>query len=160
MAVDYNVKIKGLKPLTKLFRVLVRDMSTERVMSRIGNFVMLRIKDRTSQGLDVDMQAFTAYSTGHQAVRAAKGLPTNIVDLFFHGSMMNAMTYDADDDRVRIYFSPTTGKDARGKPSEVKNPAKAYYLDQERNFFAMSLTDMQTAQKIALDEIDRLLKEK
>lgn len=160
MAGEYNVRITGLKPLSKIFAVLVRDMSTKRVMSRIGNFVMTEIKQRTSEGLDVNEDLFKDYTEGHKKTRAAKGLPTHIVDLFFHGTMMNAMTFDADDDSVRVFFQPTVGKDAGGYPSEVKSPAKAFYLNEKREFFALSDQDMDGARDIAIREIDRVLKEK
>lgn len=160
MAVDYNVEIKGLKPLTNLFQVLVRDLSTKRVMSRIGNYVMTTIKQRTAEGVDVNYNPFKPYSDAHQKARAAKGLPTNVVDLFFHGTMMNAMTFDADDDRVRVYFMPTVGKDAKGKPSKAKSSEKAYYLNEQREFFALDAADLEAARQIAFDELDRIMKEK
>jgi hypothetical protein len=156
----YNVEIKGFRQLAKLFDVLIRDMSTKRVMSRIGNFAMTKIKDRTSEGKDVDMSPFVAYSAGHAKVRAAKGLPTNVVDLFFHGTMMNAMTFKATDDTVRLYFLPTAGKTAQGKPASIRSPEKAYYLNEQREFFALSDKEMNEAREIALREIDQLLKEK
>jgi len=160
VANSFNVEIIGLKPVTDLLRVLVRDMTTKGVMSRIGNYVMSSIKNRTADGVDVDMERFKKYTTGHSKVRAIKGLPTNVVDLFFHGTMMNAMTHEATDDRVVLYFLPTTGKDAKGKPSNVKSPAKAYYLNEDREFFAMSDKDKDGAQDMVIKELDNLLREK
>lgn len=157
MAGEYDVRVTGLKPLAKIFAALIQDMSTKRVMSRIGNFVMNEIKSRTSEGLDVDLNPFKAYTTGHRKTRAAKGLPTNIVDLFFHGTMMNAMTFEAADDQVRLFFQPTVGKDARGKLSDIRSPAKAYYLNEKREFFALSDKDMDGVRDVAIREIDRLL---
>lgn len=156
---EYGVRIKGLRSLTKLFDVLIRDMSTVKVMSRMGNYVMHEIKDRTGKGVDVTGSPFDEYSAGHSKIRAMKGLPTSIVDLFFHGTMMNAMSVDASDDEVRIFFLPTAGKNARGRPANIKSPEKAYYLNEQREFFALSAQDQKEIAEIAIEEVDKIFQQ-
>lgn len=159
MVGEYSVRVTGLKPLTKIFAALVQGMSTKKVMSRIGNFAMTEIKQRTSEGMDVNYDSFEDYTAGHRKTRAAKGLPVHIVDLFFYGTMMNAITFEAGEDQVRLFFQPTVGKTAKGRPASIKSPEKAYYLNEQREFFALSDKDMDEMRDIAIREIDRLLKE-
>jgi hypothetical protein len=56
--------------------------------------------------------------------------------------MFASMTYDAKDSSVKVYFLNTTDK------NDVKNPKKAYFLNKDRNFFALSPEDTKGINRI------------
>lgn len=106
-------------------------------MTEIGLFAMTRIKSRTVEGEDVDGTPFKPYSPKYAMFRQEHGHPTNKVNLTFTGSMLSSMTFDPDADKVTLYFLNTT--DEHGG----RNPLKAFFLNQERRFFALSRKDIE-----------------
>lgn len=122
-------------------------------MSEIGMFLQSRIKIRTSKGKDVDGTPFEPYNPAYALFRQKKGHPTDKVTLFFTGSMMSSMTYDATNSKVRLFFMNTEDK------TEAKNPKKAFFLNEKREFFAMSREDIIGVMEIVQDFINRKLRD-
>lgn len=134
---DGVVRLKGVRELRiKLDRVAQSVASNQRLMGEIGAYVSAQILIRTADGVDADGKPFDAYSAGYETRRSAAGRPTDNVDLFFTGSMLSALTHDADNDRVTLFFMDTSDKFG------MRNPEKAYYNQQLRNFFALSAEDV------------------
>ena len=130
------VEVKNLDKTISYLGKLPADFVHDKIKNKIGNFLMTKIKQRTLKGNDVHGSPFEDYHPKYAMVRKKKGLPTDIVDLFFTGSMMSSMTYTVQETSVRLFFQPT--KDKKG----VSNPAKAYWLHQHREFFSLSLEDI------------------
>lgn len=142
------IDIKGLKRTSKkLEKTEGALVDGKRAFGEIGLFLTASIEARTMQGKDVDGDDFKPYSPGYAKFRAGAGHPVNKVNLFFSGLMFNALTHDAGNMQVRIYFMPTTDK------HNVSSPAKAYFLDEDRHFFGMSKKDKETIVKIYADHI-------
>lgn len=109
------------------------------MMAEIGEMVIARILNRTMKGIDVNNTAFKPYSPKYAAFREELGLPVSKVDLKVTGMMLSAMTYQANRDEIRIFFQNITDS------SDTSIPMKAYFLDEERNFFAMNEKDREKA---------------
>ena len=147
---DEPVVIIGLGDIIRRIRYLGSNINDQSLMSEIGLFLISQIQIRTAEGVDVDGNAFTPYSPGYALFRRRKGRSASRVNLFFTGSMMSAMTFEADSDEVTLFFQNTSD------PSGTRNPAKAFFLNQERRFFAMSEEDRQGVLRIIDNHIDRL----
>lgn len=130
-----TAKIIGEKRLRLKLKKIPKEILSNSLMSEVGNVVITNIKKRTMKGVDFKEHKFKEYSPKYKFIREGKGLPANIVDLFFTGSMMSSMTFEAKTDEVRIFFMPT--RDKKGSA----NPEKAFYLDQKRKFFEISKKD-------------------
>jgi phage gpG-like protein len=86
-----------------------------------------RIKDRTANGVSVELQIFTPYSKATN-----KPSPVNLKQT---GDMLAAITVESDDDTARIYFNdPKQATIAGFHNSGTK------YIPQ-RHFFGVSLND-------------------
>lgn len=138
-----NVEIKGLRELNiKLDKVAHAVSSNKKLMGQLGAFVSAQIKIRTAEGTDADGLPFKPYSEEYAEFRAEAGRPVNFVDLFFHGSMLSSLVYNAENQRVSLYFLST--QDRNG----VNNPEKAFKNQQSRNFFSMSAEDIIDIEKM------------
>jgi len=146
-----TVEIKNLGSVKLSLKKLSDEIVDKKILNKIGNFLMTSIKERTLKGYDVSGDAFEEYTPRYALFRHKKGLPTNLVDLFFTGSMMSSMTYSVDEDSVRIFFQPT--KDKKG----VSNPAKAYWLNQNREFFSLNPDELSDAVTLYEDYIEEIL---
>lgn len=105
------------------------------MMKEIGEFLRTKIKVRIQAGKDINGRSFKPYSTRYKIFREKHGRSTNFVNLTFTGSMLSAMDYTATDDSVRLFFQNTTDKKG------VRNPIKAFGLQQDRDFFGISSQD-------------------
>lgn len=145
--------ITGLVELRDLFfRFGIALQDHDDLLEELANFAMFRIKTRTSAGKDVKGQFFQPYTDRYKLFRQKHGRPTNKVDLFFTGSMLSAMTSEIEFGGVNLYFLNTEDKFGG------KNPIKAFYLDQSRNFFALSNSDIRGLQEIVEDFISNLIR--
>lgn len=142
-----ELRIDGIPPLRNLLSVLSGGFDSKQLMSEIGMFILTAIKLRTAEGVDVDGTTFEPYTPKYAFFRASKGHQVDDVDLFFTGSMMSAMTYLADESKVVAYFLNTEDK------SGTKNPNKAAWLNEKREFFALSEDDITDILEIADDFI-------
>ena len=148
-----EVAVKGLRELViKLGRVGKAVSGNRYLMGQIGALVETGILTRTAKGIDADDEPFEAYSTGYASHRAKEGRSTDVVDLFFTGSMLSALTYDETPDRVTLFFMDTSDKFG------MRNPEKAYYNQQLRNFFAMSAKDVAAVQDMVSKYIAKVLR--
>lgn len=153
MVADGVVEVKGLRELSiKLDDVAQAVASNRRLMGQVGAFVELQILTRTAKGQDVDEVPFAPYSAGYSKRRAKDGRPVDTVDLFFTGSMLSALTYDAHDDLVTLFFMDTDDRFG------MKNPEKAYYNQQLRNFFSLSAKDVAKVQDMVSKYVQKALK--
>ena len=144
------VEVIGAARVQRRFQTLLATFGKQ-LMGEVGMFVMTRIKERTAKGVDVGGSSFKPYSAQYAFFRESKGRPTDKVDLFFTGSMMSAMTPDASESRVRVFFLPTQDR------SGSSNPAKAFYLNQKREFFALSPQDKREIGTLVLDEFRKAM---
>lgn len=125
------IEIKGLNSLLRRLSRLSSDLFGKDIMSEVGLYIIAKIEERTASGVAVTGMPFKPYSPGYSLFKEKRGYP-NIVNLFLTGSMLSSMTFEASEDQVSIYFLPT--EDRKG----VSNPAKAFWLNQDRHFFAIS----------------------
>lgn len=139
-----TVSIIGLRDVLKKLKRLkdVPDKESQEMMAEIGEFAIFQILNRTARGVDVNNTAFKPYSPKYALFREEKGLPTDHVDLFFTGMMLSSMTYEATRKKVRIFFQNITDR------SDTPVPVKAYFLNEQRQFFSINDKDRQKALKI------------
>ena len=171
---DHTIAIRGLDRLIKRFDRAQRHFLTKDLMSEIANFLIAKIQLRTSQGVDVDGAPFTPYSPGWEKFRQKTGHPTDKVNLFFHGTMMSSMTFSATKDSARIYFLPTVGKPytykasgrtrrgtrverTRQRKQKINSAQKAYFLNEDRRFFAISASEQQQILDMVSEHLGSLI---
>lgn len=153
MAEQATVNIAGIAELRNIFfRLGVNLQQHEELLEELANFAMFKIKKRTSAGKDVDGQFFQPYTDKYKLFRQKNKRPTNKVDLFFTGSMLSAMTSEIELGEAILYFLNTEDKFGG------KNPLKAFYLNQNRNFFALSNEDIQGLVNIVEDFINNIIR--
>lgn len=137
MATGQN--IIGAEALERRLTLLTEGIVDERTLSEIGEFLQFSIIERVqNRGEDVYGDFFEEYSPSYAAWRRKEGYQTGFVDLTVTGSMFDALTYEVYGDEVHLFFLPGTG---RG--SNTPNPAKAFYLQQDREFFGMTDEDVE-----------------
>ena len=146
MAEPAKMELKGADITAARFQQLQESLGKQ-LMGDIGMFLMTRVKTRTAAGIDVDGAPFTPYTAKYAFFRQSKGRPIDKVDLFFTGSMMSAMTMEETKDQVRVFFMGT--QDRTG----MSNPAKAFYLNEKRKFFAISDQDRVDIGSLVLDTL-------
>ena len=133
------VHVSGFKEQIKDVRNLQKKIVSSEILNKLALFFMAEIKTRTLKGYDVDGSAFAEYSPKYAFVRQEKGLPTYIVDLFFTGSMMSAMTYKVNKKGIHLFFQDTVDK------NNVRNPEKAFYLNKKRKFLKLNADEINEA---------------
>jgi hypothetical protein len=152
---DVTISIQGLKGLEgKLEKVAQAIASNPKLWGQIGSYESLQILARTAQGIDADNTLFRPYTPAYAKYRTKHGRPTHPADLFFTGSMLNALTYKTKPQEVRLFFKNTTDKFG------VRNPEKAYYNNQIRKFFAVSAKDIIAIEKMVQEHITKELHKK
>lgn len=152
VAKSVTFSIEGINPLKNLLLRLAESGITSRLlMAEIGTFLVTNIKLRTAKGIDASGRSFEPYTPKYKFFRQKKGLQTEKVDLFFTGSMISSMTYKATDKVASVYFLNTSDK------SGAKNPNKAAWLNEKREFFALSNSDIDEIEEIVDDFIRRNL---
>lgn len=152
MAIPANVDISGLIEIRQfLFRFGIDLQRLPELMEEIAQFSMTQIKKRTLAGKDADNHLFEPYSDKYALFRREKGRPTGKVDLFFSGSMLGAMTSDVDSREIRIYFMNTSDS------KNSRNSLKAFFLNQRRNFFALSENDVRGIIEIIEEYLSNLI---
>lgn len=148
-----RVKLLGLRELQLKISNASKVLSHSKpLMNQIGAYVELQILKRTAKGIDADGSPFIPYSKPYKKVREAAGRPTNIVDLFFTGAMASALTFDADNNKVKLFFMNTSDKYG------IRNPDKAYWNQQTRNFFSLSMKDIIAVEKMAKSYVAKAVK--
>lgn len=152
MAIPASIDISGLIGIRQfLFRFGIDLQSLPGLMEEIAQYSMTQIKKRTLSGQDVDGHLFKPYSDKYALFRREKGRPTGKVDLFFSGSMFSSMTSNIDSREIRIFFMNTSDR------NNSRNPLKAFFLNQERNFFALSENDVRGIIEIIEEYLSNLI---
>jgi hypothetical protein len=152
---DKVVEVIGAAELQlKLDDVAMALVRNSNLMGQLGSFVNASIKARTSEGRSAEGTPFEPYSPGYARWRKKEGYPTSKVDLTLTGGMFIALTYDAQDDRVTSFFMDTPDK----RNPKVRNPAKAFYNQQLRNFFSISADEVKEVEKMIKDYVDQHLR--
>jgi hypothetical protein len=129
-----------------------RELITEELLSDIALYVIASINGRTSRGEDVEGSPFAPYTPAYRAFRTKAGRPVNKVNLFFTGTMMNSITFDTSRSEVEIFFSNTTD------PNDVASPLKAFALNEERRFFAVSTDEQAEIEQMITDHLNELMR--
>jgi len=151
--VESSVDIRGLDIITKKWgQAILKLADTSGLMKEIGAFLSFSMLDRTSKSEDAEGLPFEAYSSSYEQLRAAKGLPTE-VDLFFTGQMLSSLTYEATKEQVKLFFMDTPRRASDGSKKTTKvwgkggskhsNAEVAYYVNEVREFFGISATEME-----------------
>jgi hypothetical protein len=133
-----SIRVEGLNRLIAQVNRVAGNVVNEELMGEIGTFIATSILQRTAKGQDVEGKNFEPYSPKYKLFRMKTGHKHNIVNLFYSGSMFIALTHTAFKDRVEVFFMNTYGKTPSGKASTVSNPQKAFFLNEKREFFAIS----------------------
>ena len=149
------IEVKGTVELVlKLDDVAMALVRNSKLMGLIGNRVNTMIKARTAQGQDAAGGPFEPYSPRYAAWRKKHGFSTGIVDLTLTGGMFIALTYTAENDRVTSFFMDTPDK----RNPKVRNPAKAFFNQQTRDFFSLGAAEVKEVEAMVKDYIDRELR--
>jgi hypothetical protein len=136
-----------LKRLSRLKNVPTKQAT--RMVSEIAELSIYKILDRTSRGVDVNETAFKPYTPKYALLRQEKGLPVDKVDLTVSGMMLSSITYEANKREARIFFQNVTDR------TGTSVPMKAYFLNEQREFFSISESDKKQALEIVERYIER-----
>jgi hypothetical protein len=156
MAQSY-LRIEGINELLSTMTRSSEGLIDKEFMGEIGSYLVFKILDRTSKGKDVEGDNFEPYSPKYRLFRMKNNRPVNIVNLFFHGSMLASLTYSEYDQKVEVYFMNTFGKTPSGKPSKVSNAQKAYFLNQDREFFGISKEEERAIRQMIIRHVANVL---
>jgi len=146
------VKISGLNRLTRRFNSAEQGIFTEQLMGEIATFIITSILNRTRRGVDAEGRFFQPYTPKYRMFREETGHQGSPVNLFYTGSMLSAMTFKSSKTKAEIFFINTSSKD-----SKITNPQKAFYNQQSRNFFAISLAERDEIREMVEDHIHNVL---
>lgn len=152
MADDTTIEIVGLKGILKNLLAMEGHISSKILMGNIGEFIKFKIQARSQEGVDVDLNPFKPYSGSYAAYRRKEGHPVDKVNLTFTGAMWNALTYKAGKQSVHVYFLNTPGPGSKGK-KKVTNAAKAFFLNEDRRFFALNEQEVETIRNMVQEYI-------
>lgn len=131
-----NIEVQGEERIRRRVERLLTGISARRVLDDIGLYLSTSIKRRTQiEHEDIAGRAFKAYTPKYLLWRTKHGYESN-VDLTRTGSMFNSLTHQTFSDQVKIFFM--SGTDKKG----VSNPAKAFYLQDDRKFFGYTNADV------------------
>lgn len=145
------LEIRGLTELIQRFGHTEENLFSKNLMSEIATRVIFWIQRRTQSGVDVTGRRFKPYTPQYKLFREKSGRSGDTVNLFFTGSMMSSMTHSAMEYTANIFFQNTTDS------SGARNPLKAFALNQERRFFALSSEEQDKIEEIVSDHIEELL---
>lgn len=152
MSEDALIILENEEGFKRKINRLAESILSKKLTADIGMFIMKTIKDRTLKGEDYRGETFQDYSEEYALFREKKGYQTNYVDLTLTGSMLSAMTYDADKDSVSVYFMNTDD------PSGSSNPEKAFYLNEDREFFNLSQDEIDQVMGIVEEYYQKLIR--
>ena len=151
MATQEVVEIRGLRNIIRRVLQIEGAIGSPFLMGEIAEFIKFTIKARTSEGRDVEGSLFEPYSDTYALFRQETGHSTDRVNLTYHGTMLASMTSDVSEDEARIYFLNTPDEDN----PKVTSPQKAYFLNEERLFFALSQAEVDEIVDMVRDYIRR-----
>lgn len=151
-----NVVIRGEERLIRRLTRLARGISSRQILDQIGAYLTTSIKTRVQARHEgADGQPLEPYTPKYRLWRTKMGYGT-AVDLTLTGSMFNSLDHKTYAEEVRIFFMPGSGKSLRGK--SIPNAAKAFYLQENRNFFGYTHQDVATILQLYRVNIGELLR--
>jgi len=153
-----NVEVDNSKVLARLKKLAEGLEGAPKLMGEIGSFLVASMLKRTSQGLDVEGIPFDAYSVPYAKFRESIDLPTDKVDLFFTGQMLEKLTYEETGKQVKLFFTNTPRRGYKGGKEKVSNSELAFYNNETREFFAISSEEEKTILEMVEDYVRDLLR--
>ena len=149
------VEVLNLDRVLKRFDgIRMALLKNQRFFARIGEHVQYIVAKRTVEEHRSPAGAhakgsWDEYSEGHREFRRRYGAENlDKVDLTLTGGMFGALTFEATDDMVRIFFASTVGRPyvLKAEPGKKKRTVqqkateaqKAFYLHQDRPFFLLA----------------------
>jgi len=144
---ERSVEVKGVEEFLGKISRLYKALFDSSFMLRLATFIRASIETRTAQGIDADGKPFKPYSPSYAYFRHKTGHPIDRVNLFYTGAMMSSMVPDASFGEARVYFLNT--RDSSGVP----NPEKAFFLNQDRRFFAISKEEQDKVMKMVEEKV-------
>ena len=150
---EQNVTVIGVEKLRKKLGVIGKGLVNYGVLDKLGNYLTTAIKYRTLAGKEISGKPFKPYSDKYRLFRQMTGHPTT-PNLFFTGSMLNSLTYvpEVSKEQVKVFFIEGTDR------SGMSNPAKAFYLQDDRPFFGASSEDINKLLQIYEEYVEGLLR--
>lgn len=137
-----EIKLTGLPGIKTILEYMKDATFGFQMMGEIGMYAMFQIKKRTIKGKDVDGLVFKPYNPFYAKARAKDGYKQKPVDLTRTGSMLSSMTFDSDQNSANIFFMNTTDN------TGARNPDKAFWNNEDREFFALSEDEVEGIMKI------------
>jgi hypothetical protein len=147
------IEIRGLTGLIQRFGQAEENVFSKSLMSEIATRVIFWIQRRTSSGVDATGRRFKPYTPQYKLFREKRGRSGDTVNLFFTGSMMSSMTFSATDRESKVFFQSTTDR------SGTSNPLKAFALNKDRLFFALSTQEQEEINEMVSEHMAGLLSE-
>jgi hypothetical protein len=133
---EFHFNVQNVKALETLNEI-GDHVGDKKLMTRLAQLLILGIKTRTAEGKDYQGKPFQKYTEKYRHFREKEGRPTDVVDLFFKGHMMGAMTHRVlDGMTAEIFFSDAQqGAKAHGHfygyPPHGLPPRKFFAASQE-----------------------------
>lgn len=122
ITVSIDTKPRDLRKMVqKLGRLFTKNH--KRAMRRAAAEGLNRIQKRTSQGIDINEQAFEEYTGKYAAFRKSKGRPVDKVTLIFTGKMRGSMTSGLQGQDGLIFFSSR----AESKKAALNNRKRPFF---------------------------------
>jgi len=143
MASKDRVVIQGEEKLIRTIDGLIEGIRAKGVLGEIGAYLVHSITRRTQEDhKDVSGKLFLPYVPEYSFFRELTGYGTK-VDLTVTGGMFAALTHEIFTDRVKVFFGPGF---SRG--SDVQHAAKAFYLQDKREFFGITAEDVSEVMRL------------
>lgn len=152
-----SLHIKGLNSLIAHFDRASGGLVDKELMGEIGTYLANAILGRTAVGEDAKGNPFEPYSPKYALFRQKTGYPTNVVDLFYSGSMLSSLTHEAFEKRVELFFMNTHGVGRDGKQRKASNAEIAFHLNEKREFFAVSSEEEEQIFQMVQNHIQEIL---
>ena len=145
-----DLVLDGIHGIMAKIVALEKSDFTGAMFEEIAQYIMLRIKDRTLDGKDVQGSSFDDYSPAYAEFRKQAGYNTK-PDLTFSGHMLSAMTSSTSKTEAKIFFMDT--QDTSGASA----PDKAFWNNEDREFFGLSKADEKAIMDIVVDYYEKLI---
>lgn len=116
------------------------------LMDEVGAYASAKILERTAAGKDWEGAPFRPYSKSWAQFRKEHGRSTNVVNLFFYGNMLGALTYRVDSKGLQTKLFFASAEEAQ---KAQENEALG------RKFFAINDEDKQHIMKMVRTSLNK-----
>ena len=147
-----QITLTGLTGVIGKAKALENPIFAKPMMGDIGMFAMGKIKKRTIAGEDVNGLNSKPYNPMYAKERQKSGYKKTPVDLTRTGFMLSSMTYSESRSAVNIFFMNTSDE------NNVRNPAKAFWNNEDREFFGLSTSDIKGIMSIVHSYYNKLIR--